>query len=100
MSECCAGLENWFPLQKANKDLEIQGEILLEYGIRTSEATGQSHLFVTVVEGRSVIVEGCHEDGGGDRSYMPCLWATKGEPRRGPWPPCFIARSSHCLPVY
>ena len=59
MSECCAGLENWFPLQKANKDLEIQGEILLEYGIRTSEATGQSHLFVTVVEGRSVIVERC-----------------------------------------
>ncbi|KAL8576071.1 hypothetical protein ACOMHN_001421 [Nucella lapillus] len=48
------GLENWFPLQKANKDLEIQGEILLEYGIRTSEATGQSHLFVTVVEGRDL----------------------------------------------
>lgn len=48
------GLENWFPLQKANKDLEIQGEILLEYGIRTSEATGQSHLFVTVLEGRDL----------------------------------------------
>ncbi|PVD32951.1 hypothetical protein C0Q70_08398 [Pomacea canaliculata] len=48
------GLESWFPLQKANKDLEIQGEILLEYGIRTSEATGQSHFFVTVLEGRDL----------------------------------------------
>ncbi|XP_070204929.1 rasGAP-activating-like protein 1 [Littorina saxatilis] len=48
------GLENWFPLQKANKDLEIQGEILLEYDIRTSEATGQSRLFVTVLEGRDL----------------------------------------------
>ncbi|KAK7497442.1 hypothetical protein BaRGS_00011284, partial [Batillaria attramentaria] len=47
-------LENWFPLQKAHKDLEIQGEILLEYGVRTSEATGQSHLFVTVLEGRDL----------------------------------------------
>ena len=65
-SACCAGLENWFPLQKANKDLEIQGEILLEYGIRTSEATGQSHLFVTVIEGRSVVV--CQSESTGNTS--------------------------------
>ncbi|XP_055861424.1 rasGAP-activating-like protein 1 isoform X3 [Biomphalaria glabrata] len=48
------GLETWLPLQKANKDLEIQGEMLLEYGIRTSEATGQSYVFVTVMEGRDL----------------------------------------------
>ncbi|KAK3771459.1 hypothetical protein RRG08_011393 [Elysia crispata] len=48
------GLESWLPLQKANKDLEIQGEMLLEYGIRTSEATGQSFVFVTVMEGRDL----------------------------------------------
>ncbi|XP_012937160.2 rasGAP-activating-like protein 1 isoform X2 [Aplysia californica] len=48
------GLETWLPLQKANKDLEIQGEMLLEYGIRTSEATGQSFVFVTVMEGRDL----------------------------------------------
>ena len=65
-SASCAGLENWFPLQKANKDLEIQGEILLEYGIRTSEATGQSHLFVTVIEGRSVMV--CRSESTGNTS--------------------------------
>ena len=65
-SAYCAGLENWFLLQKANKDLEIQGEILLEYGIRTSEATGQSHLFVTVIEGRSVMV--CQSESTGNTS--------------------------------
>ncbi|XP_046557258.1 LOW QUALITY PROTEIN: rasGAP-activating-like protein 1 [Haliotis rubra] len=48
------GLERWFPLLKANKDLEIQGEILLEYGIRSSENMSSSHLVLTVVEGRDL----------------------------------------------
>ncbi|ESO94698.1 hypothetical protein LOTGIDRAFT_144872 [Lottia gigantea] len=49
------GLENWFPLQKADKDWEIQGEILLEYGIKPSDSSPQNYIFyITIEEGRDL----------------------------------------------
>ncbi|KAK6192279.1 hypothetical protein SNE40_003776 [Patella caerulea] len=49
------GLENWFPLQKPDKDWEIQGEILLEYGIRPSTSEpGLYQFYITVIEGRDL----------------------------------------------
>ncbi|XP_041377261.1 rasGAP-activating-like protein 1 [Gigantopelta aegis] len=47
------GVEDWFPLWKVDKDWEIQGEILLEYGIRESENM-DPYFVITVIEGRDL----------------------------------------------
>ena len=49
------GVEDWFPLWKVDKDWEIQGEILLEYGIRESENMDPCFV-ISVIEGRCVSV--------------------------------------------
>lgn len=46
------GLESWFPLEKATKDSEIQGQIYLKYGTLISPETCDPKVFINVVEGR------------------------------------------------